>query len=150
MWDNSKYRDYTVEQLLKKCRLWSSGLSGNVKESFEVGACAAMAGAVILGSAHFGCCQLFPDRLGASRAVLPPCAAPSGEERAGRERPAHSSGAAALYLPQAPRASGSIKPAIWCLRRRKRLCLERHRERQRSANPPRFGQVELGRWKSRE
>lgn len=65
-----------MEQLLKQCCLWPSGLSGNVKESFGVGACAALAGAVILGSAQFSCCQLFPDRAGGSRAVLPPGAAP--------------------------------------------------------------------------
>lgn len=65
-----------MEQLLKQCCLWPSGLSGNVKESFGVGACAALAGAVILGSAQFSCCQLLRDRAGGSRAVLPPGAAP--------------------------------------------------------------------------
>lgn len=133
MWDNSKYRCYTMKQLLKHTVLWPFGLSGSVQESFGVGACPAVAGAVNSQSAQFiNCCQLFLGSRGGSRAALPPCAPPSGKERLGGSRPARSPGAAAaLRLPEARRASGSIKQAFWCLRGRRQLCLER----QKSANP---------------
>lgn len=143
MWDNTKYRGYTTELLLKHSAVCGPpAFLGMLRK------------VLVRVPALPWQVRLFWDLL-SSIVVSSSLTVPVPPGPCARRVPRHQvrSGlggkglpAAPLCLPEVPRACGSVKQAIWCLRGRNQLCSER----QRSVNPPRCAQVKLGGWRCRE